>query len=174
MKPKIISRAPSGSQRPISRSRKWPTFSIRTLGLAYILFALFLATWMPRIRTQKQVIREVGRLGGRVRNISLDQHVVICDYASWMPTFLYPIIPASVNYVILNGEHIGNEHVAMAARLPNIQVLDLNFTVITDDVIFELQRCATLVELHLYDVNTVSEDAIADFHNARPDCKIFR
>jgi len=159
----------------MSRYRRWTTFSIRSLSVFCVIVAFLLAFWTHRLRTSYRIVREVRLLGGQFWNVAFDQGGrILSPRPDWLPTFLHPMVPIDVNYVYLPGENIGDAQIDVVVAFSNLRGLNISGSVITDDGLRKLQRCTNLQELQLYDVTTVSDNAIAKFCRAIPGCDVQR
>ena len=156
---------------------KWRTYSIRALLLLMAGIGILPGWHMNRVNTQQRVVRDLFAVGANVYSISTDEMVVICDYPEWVPSSLQFVSFSNKNFVVLQCENqgdFGDEEVFLAAQLPNLRGLEINWASISDDSLERLQHCSTLIDLSLYDTTGYSEQALQRFQSALPGCQISR
>jgi hypothetical protein len=152
-----------------------PRFSLRSAVGIICIVSVFMAYWSHQIRSQEFVIREVERRGGEVWNVKFDEGGAIAPpYPSWLSPRLYSFVPKSVNYIYLTGDTISDDDLEIVTALPTLEGLNLSASSVTDSGLKRLESCARLKELQLYDVATLSPEAIDEFKRAVPLCQIQR
>ena len=149
-------------------------FSIRTLQVLVLVSAVVLAISTHRIRSQNRVIEFVRSLDGHVWNVAFnDGGMILPDHPNWLPRFLEPVVPRSLNYIYLPDARVTDAELDIIVSFPNLEGLQISESKITDDGLRKLTRCTGLVELCLEDVG-ISDAALLEFQSAVPNCNVVR
>jgi hypothetical protein len=120
------------------------------------------------------VIDFVRSLDGHVWNVSFKDHrMIIPERPNWLPRFLDPIVPKSLNYIYLPDHRVTDAELDIIMSFPNLEGLQISESKITDDGLRKLARCTGLVELCLEDVG-ISDAALLEFQSAVPNCNVVR
>ena len=156
------------------RNLSFCRFSIRTLLVLVFVVAVVLAISSHRVRSQNRVIDFVRSLDGHVWNVSFkDDRMILPDHSNWLPRFLVPLVPKSLNYIYLPVDRVTDAELDIIISFPNLEGLQISKSRITDDGLRKLARCTGLVELCVEDVG-VSDAALLEFQSAVPNCNVVR
>ncbi len=156
------------------RNLKLCRFSIRTLLVLVLVFAVVLAISSHRVRSQNRVIDLVRSLDGQVWNVSFkDGRMILPDHPNWLPRFLDPVVPKSLNYIYLPYDRVTDAELDVIVSFPNLEGLQISESRITDDGLRKLASCTGLVELCLENVG-ISDAALLEFQSAVPNCNVVR
>jgi hypothetical protein len=172
-----LSKTLLGSSGTVSRMftrGRIKTFTLRSLIVLTSIIAILVGGWTNRLRTQNAFIHEVEGLGGEVWNVDCETNDILSDHPTWLPDYLQSITPRQLNYIYLTGESIRDEHIELVLQLQPLEGLNVSGSRISDRGLAKLRARKQLRRLQLYDIPTISESAISNFHSALPNCEILR
>lgn len=136
-------------------------FSLRSYLFALCLLGCVLAYCANIKRRQAEVLALVSELGGHVSHVNFHDHRVIePSRSSFLPDWFYIVLPERYNYVYLPYPEVDDAKLARILMLPGIEGLNISRSSITDEGLRMLQKKSGLKEIQVYDIPTVSEEAI--------------
>ena len=149
-------------------------FTLRSLAISVLLFAVTIGWWGNWVRSQRAVVAEINQLGGCVLNVypghSLFQAPV---YPAWLPEALRQVYPMNFNYIHLADlENVDDQNIERILSISGIYGIDLSASRVTDRTLQRLQQHGSLRELVLRDVKNVSSSGIAEFKRLSPECEV--
>jgi hypothetical protein len=115
-------------------------------------------------RRQVKVKRIVSDLGGFVANVDFeDARCINPSRISFLPEFLYTFLPEHCNYVYAPFPEVDDDKLVQILSLPGIEGLNISWSSITNKSLLELRKKRGLREIQLYDIPTITEEAILQF-----------
>lgn len=146
--------------------------SLRATLLLFCLASCVVAYLADVKRRQVEVEKTVRELGGFVSNVDFDNDRCINpSRISFLPDCFYVILPERYNYVYVTSPQVDDEKLSQILKLPGIEGLNISWSTITDKGLLMLKEKSGLKEIQLYDIPTVTEQAILQLE-ASTCCKI--
>ena len=156
-------------------------FSLRSIGKYTLVVAIVLGWWGNTLRCQNRAVNAIQNLGGRVSNVDVTNRqagglMLIGQpfYPPWLPESLRWLYPKRINYVYLADESIDDSHIDRLLAFRSLEGINLSSARISDHALQRLRTHRQLKVLQLFEVETVTPAAIAEFKLQSPDCEIWR
>jgi hypothetical protein len=128
-----------------------------------------------RKKRQNFVIQKLMLGSGIFSNVDFERGgIVVPSKIGWMPSSIYAVLPYELNYIYLTGENITDDHLKVAIQLPGLKGLNISNSTITDAGLQQLAEKTRLMELQLFSINTITNDAITKFRQLHPKCNLMR
>jgi len=135
-------------------------FSLRTTLVLFCFVSCVLA-YAANIKSRQNAVRAiVVGLGDDILNVDLSTGEVKSPRIEWLPSCIYLFLPETYNYVYLTSPELDDEKLRRILDLPGIEGLSITRGSITDNGLLMLGAKNGLKKIQLYDIPTVSEEAI--------------
>ena len=146
--------------------------SLRAMLLVFGLVICLLAYLADVKRRQIEVQKTVSELGGYMSNVNFDNgRCIEPSRSEYLPNWLYVILPERYNYVYATSPEVDDDKLARILTLPGIEGLNISWSTITDKGLRLLKGKSGLKEIQLYDIPTISDEAVLQL-KASAKCKI--
>lgn len=146
--------------------------SLRYILLLFCLSGCWFAYLADVKRRQVKVLEVVCELGGHVWNVDFFSGGSIePSRSTLLPECFYHLLPERYNYVYVTSPKVDDDKLAIILQLPGIEGLNISSSTITDKGMQMLKARSGLREIQLYNIPTVTEDAILQL-KAATNCTV--
>ena len=135
--------------------------SLRASLLLFCLTCCVVAYLADVKKRQVEVQKTVSELGGFVTNVDFDNgRCTEPSRIAFLPECFYVILPERYNYVYVPSPEVDDDKLAQILKLPGIEGLNISWSTITNKGLLMLKEKSGLKEIQLYEISTVTEEAI--------------
>lgn len=135
--------------------------SLRSSLLLFCLASIVLVYFADVKSRQNEVKKIVEELGGSISNVNFyDNGAVEPSRSAFLPDWFYIVLPEKYNYVYVTSPELDDAKLSQILRLPGIEGLNISWSSITDKGLLMLQHKVGIKEIQIYDIPTISEDAV--------------
>jgi hypothetical protein len=135
--------------------------SLRSSLLLFCLTCCAVAYLADVKKRQVEVQKTVRELGGFVWNVDFNNDRCIePSRIAFLPDCFYVVLPERCNYVYVTSPEVDDNKLAQILKLPGIEGLNISWSTITDKGLLMLKEKSGWKEIQLYDIPTVTEEAI--------------
>jgi hypothetical protein len=153
------------------RKLNWQ-FSVKTALLLLCLSGCYFAYVAEVKRRQVDVLKIVRELGGQIWNVDFsDGRAIKPSRSAVLPDYLYLFLPERYNYIYVTCPEVNDDLLAKILKLPGIEGLNISSSTITDKGLQMLKEKSGLREIQLYNIPTVSDEAVLEL-KASACCRI--